>query len=430
MEENNKYYDGKASWVTEFLWWCAGADQYFLLKSPKQDRVKYAGIGGIVLAVGILATLSGGFAIYTIFGPKGDANDETLIGGLGIKIGSIIGGLIWGLIIFNLDRFIVSSTGKGDGTDSITGKEWLQAAPRIIMAVILGFAISAPLEIKILESEINSELSSFQQTFTEELNVKTDVLFKQKLSKLEKDKKEYENKLLAYENELKSFDEQIDGLVTIQQQEMQDKRAYGFGPVAKKMQMDIYTKRAEKDKFITLKINEVNAWRKQLDYSDDHINQLSDDMRKEYKENEKKAHGYNGLLKRIQISHEKGGIIPWVILAVFLCIETGPIIFKLMLTKGPYDYMVENNNHKRNVENGIFKEDYIYEGVNGVIHMEKYKHLEVESAKFEKEKKIEEQNKITELLVKKWGEKKYKEADENPDKFIKQGDDSINNNKL
>ena len=150
-------------------------------------------------------------------------------------------------------------------------------------------------------------------------------------------------------------------------------------------------------------------------------------MRKEYKENEKKAHGYNGLLKRIQISHEKGGIIPWVILAVFLCIETGPIIFKLMLTKGPYDYMVENNNHKRNVENGIFKEDYIYEGVNGVIHMEKYKHLEVESARFEKEKKIEEQNKITELLVKKWGEKKYKEADENPDKFIKQGDDSINN---
>jgi hypothetical protein len=51
----------------------------------------------------------------------------------------------------------------------------------------------------------------------------------------------------------------------------------------------------------------------------------------------------------------------------------------------------------------------------------------VESAKFEKEKKIEEQNKITELLVKKWGEKKYKEVDENPDKFIKQGDDSINN---
>ena len=29
-------------------------------------------------------------------------------------------GIIWGLIIFNIDRFIVASTGKGDGTEAIT----------------------------------------------------------------------------------------------------------------------------------------------------------------------------------------------------------------------------------------------------------------------------------------------------------------------
>jgi hypothetical protein len=67
-------------------------------------------------------------------------------------IGSLIFGIVWGLIIFNLDRFIVSSTGKGDGTDKITWREVGQALPRIIIALILGFAISAPLEIKILES--------------------------------------------------------------------------------------------------------------------------------------------------------------------------------------------------------------------------------------------------------------------------------------
>ena len=33
---------------------------------------------------------------------------------------SILFGIIWGLIIFNIDRFIVASTGKGDGTDAIT----------------------------------------------------------------------------------------------------------------------------------------------------------------------------------------------------------------------------------------------------------------------------------------------------------------------
>ena len=56
--------------ITRFLWWCAGADEYFLRKSPKQDRVKYAGIGGIILCTGALAAFSGFFAAYTIMRDK------------------------------------------------------------------------------------------------------------------------------------------------------------------------------------------------------------------------------------------------------------------------------------------------------------------------------------------------------------------------
>ena len=428
MTSNTDYFSQEPSWVTRFLWWCAGADEYYLRKSPNQDRVKYAGIGGIVLCTGVLAGVSGAFAFHTIFGPKGDAIDDSITASMGHYILVGLFAIVWGLIIFNLDRFIISSTGKGDGTDSITWKEVGQALPRIFIAVILGFAISAPLEIKILESEINSELSKYQQEYTEKLNITTDIVFKQKLSKLEKDKKEYEIKLANYESELEQFDQQIDVLVARQQGEMQDKRAYGFGPVAKKMQLDIDTKRTEKDKFIALKTSEVNAWRKQLNFNDDQINKLSDGLRKAYNENEKKAHGYDGLLKRIQISHEIGGLVPWLILLVFLCIETGPIFFKMMLTKGAYDYMVENNNHRMNMENGIFKEDVIYEGKNGVIHMEKYRYLEVESAKLEKERKIAAQNKINAEIINHWEIMKADAVKNDPAKFITEGDESIKNN--
>lgn len=428
MTSNTDYFSQEPSWVTRFLWWCAGADEYFLRKSPKQDRVKYAGIGGIVLCTGLLAAVSGAFAFHTIFGPKGDAIDDSLTASMGHYISVGLFAVVWGLIIFNLDRFIISSTGKGDGTDSITWKEFGQALPRIFIAVILGFAISAPLEIKILETEIDSKLSEFQKGFTAELNNKTDIVFKQKLLKLEKDKKEYEIKLANYENELEQFDQQIDALVARQQSEMQDKRAYGFGPVAKKMQLDIDTKRTEKDKFIALKTSEVNAWRKQLNFNDDQINKLSDGLRKAYNENEKNAHGYDGLLKRIQISHEIGGLVPWLILFVFLCIETGPIFFKMMLTKGAYDYMVENNNHRMNMENGIFKEDVIYEGKNGVIHMEKYRYLEVESAKLEKERKIAAQNKINAEIINQWEIMKANAVKNDPAKFITEADESIKNN--
>jgi hypothetical protein len=406
--------------VTRLLWWCAGADSHFLIKSPMQDRVKYAGIGGIVLCTGLLACFSGGFAFYTIFGPKNNAIHDTT--SWGSVFGSIVFGIVWGLIILNLDRFIVSSTGKGDGTDKVSWKEFGQAIPRIIIALILGFAISAPLEIKILESEIDSELSAYQKEYAEKLNAQTDILFKQKVAKLEKDKKEYEKKLNGYEAELKVYDDEIDGLVERQQTEMQDKRAYGFGPVAKKMQMDIDTKRAEKDKFIKLKSSEVGAWRKQLNFADDQINKNADDLRQAYKDNETRSHGYDGLLKRIQISHEIGGWIPWIIFGVFLCIEMGPIFFKMMLNKGPYDYMVENYNKLRQVEAGVVSESLLYESVNGVMHMEKYTYLDYETAKAEREEKMAKQKELNKQIIEEWNKATAKEIKENPSKFIKSND--------
>jgi hypothetical protein len=59
-------------------------------KAPMQDRVKYAGIGGIVFCTGLLAAVSGGYAFHTIFGPKGDANDYSLTASIAVKIFTFI----------------------------------------------------------------------------------------------------------------------------------------------------------------------------------------------------------------------------------------------------------------------------------------------------------------------------------------------------
>ena len=79
---------------TRFFWWCAGADKRILTFSSYSDHVKYVGLGGIVLATGILATISMFFAINYIF-------EDVRI--------AIPVGFLWGGIIFNLDRFIVST---------------------------------------------------------------------------------------------------------------------------------------------------------------------------------------------------------------------------------------------------------------------------------------------------------------------------------
>ena len=202
--------------VLKFLWNCAGADVDLLENHcPPSDHSKYAGLGGIVLATGLLATFSGGYAFYTIFSPKGDAIDQTTY--WGSIFGAVIAGLVWGLIIFNLDRFIISSTGKGDGKESISWKELLNALPRILMAVIIGITMSKPLEIRIMQSEINAELQSRQNAYLEKLNNETDSIFVKKaalwndnLTKTEKEIKAkndyFETRRLELLDQMKQLD--------------------------------------------------------------------------------------------------------------------------------------------------------------------------------------------------------------------------------
>ena len=136
-------YQVKSSYGNQFLWWCAGADPQILKYSSNSDHVKYAGIGGVVLATAVLAFLSMGFAMHIIFD--------------GRMLVTIPVALVWAVIIFNLDRFIVSSTGKGDGKEGMGFFESINALPRLIMAVLIGFCISAPLETYIFQKEIQRE---------------------------------------------------------------------------------------------------------------------------------------------------------------------------------------------------------------------------------------------------------------------------------
>jgi hypothetical protein len=154
---------------TRFLWFCAGADGGLLSRCPVSDWVKYQGIGGIVLATTVLAFVSASYAFYTVFSPKTQTALAQTIH-LPTALASTLAGLLWALVIFNIDRFIVSSTGKGDGSERITITEFFQSMPRLLMAAIIGVCISAPLEIRILKPEIDAQLELEQNEYLDELN--------------------------------------------------------------------------------------------------------------------------------------------------------------------------------------------------------------------------------------------------------------------
>ena len=93
-----------------------GADRDILERCPGSDRVKYQGIGGIIFATGVLAFVSSSYAFGRL-SPKGPALASDAVSSTPALVGAILAGLVWGLVIFNIDRFIVSSTGSGDGTE-------------------------------------------------------------------------------------------------------------------------------------------------------------------------------------------------------------------------------------------------------------------------------------------------------------------------
>src|SRR6516165_6886507 len=140
-QSNGMYsYDSFASKKTDadhhFLWWCAGADQR-LLKEYPSEHTKYAGLGGVILATFVLASISAGYAIFSVF------HELTW---------AIVFAVIWGLIIFNFDRFLVSTMRKYGVSRS---KQIRMTLPRVALAILIGITIARPLELKIFEKEID-----------------------------------------------------------------------------------------------------------------------------------------------------------------------------------------------------------------------------------------------------------------------------------
>ncbi len=406
MNTQQEYPTQKVNFFTRFLWWCAGADQYFLMKSPLQDRVKYAGIGGIVFSTGILATFAGGFAFNTAFGPKGMAGDD--VSTTGWLVGSGIFGLCWGALIFNLDRFIVSSTGKGDGTDNITRKEFGQAIPRLLIALILGITISKPLELKIIETEINVELRKKQQEKLDEFNKNTYAKFKEQIAIIDADIKKLEDdRNILVQRQKEAEQEYID--------QMQGSAGQaGYGPRAKQLEGLKNEKQKEVDNYNEKHASEISSLKKQrgekLAAQENELNVV----------NKKNAENLDGLLERISIAHDIGFWLGIALTFIFLSIEMGPIFFKMMMNKGPYDYMVENYNYRMYVKNGIVKEDQIFEGRKGMVLIEKTNYLEVENDRKEKVEKLRAQEELSKKIIGVWSQKKIKDLNDNPDQFYQE----------
>ncbi len=400
------YITPKAGKIMRFLWKCAGGDRYILERATYSDQIKYMCLGGIVFATGAMAGLAGGYAFYTIFSPKGSAVEDVV--DFPTVILSAIFGLIWGLMIFNIDRFIVTSTGKGDGTEKITWDEFKSAIPRIIMGAIIAITISKPIEIRMFQTEINNKLYEKQLELQKEFEKKTTANFEERLKIVEGDLGEVGKQRQDLISRIKIAEQAYtDNLMG-----KANGIGAGNGPLSKALKSQIDALNKELDRFDQQngdKINDADKKRKEI---------LAE-KEKVLATNVKVAQGLDGLLERIKLAHEVAGF--WITLFItllFMAIELTPIFFKLMLNKTPYDYLSENRDDLIRAENGIeVRYDY-YKDKEGIERHLIINH-EAEKMIFEKMKVTEIQKELTEYAIAKYKEREKEKIDGNLDEYIK-----------
>ena len=381
---NKSYYNTpKPGLITRMLWKAAGADRYILERSTFSDHIKYACLGGIVVATGLMAALAGGYAFYIIFGQQTanlaqgtEATIEAASSQTLSIIFSLVFGLIWGLIIFNIDRFIVASTGKGDGSEAITLSEIKTAIPRILMGIIIAITISKPVELRMFQQEIEVELNSKRIKEVDKQKKEVTKLYEgdleliqEEVTRLREDINRYQ---IIRQEKLNIFNEEMNGSGSVAGQ--------GYGPRAKKKEQELELAKREYDS-----VRNINLAK--IDIQNIKFSKTDSIMKKKIASAEISANSLDGLMARLKIvddlargKDEDGNVnedaTPWIIIFItllFMAIELTPIFFKMMLIKSPYDYLEDNIKALQRAELGIeVKYDYYEdrEGVqrNHVIH--------------------------------------------------------------
>jgi hypothetical protein len=421
MNEHVDYQAQQSSKVTKFLWWCAGADNKILKYSSYSDHVKYVGIGGVVLATAVLAFLSMGFAMHIIF------NGNWFV--------TIPVSIVWALIIFNLDRFIVSSTGKGDGKEGMSFGELLNALPRLIMAILIGFCISAPLETYIFQREIEREWIETKNQLVLKKMYEIEQQYQTTQNSIEKERNlckiEVEAQInLVKEKEIRVTNERKSGLG---EQWRQDTSALG---VEQRKLKDLRNKLDSLNnsllELIPLKTKEKEIAKKVIE--SDTSGFLDQIMMLEKLSNEgKRVPQFDENTGNVRVDSNKKTVYTtivspafwpiWLVRLLFMMLEIAPVLLKLMLIKGPYDYMSENVNQILEAKQGISIE-HIRDEHNKIAKFKtNYNPLRIIKI-VERQNQREAENAIE--AIDSFAEKEKKDIQQNPDKYIKDnGEDKV-----
>ena len=368
----------------DFLAWLGGADLKILATAPGSERNRFVQMAIVLLTTAGIGSLSMMFAL----------ND-----GVHTPLAvAIAGGLVWGFIILNLDRFLVLSMGHA--------RDWkrllLMALPRLALAAVISLVVATPMTLRIFASDIKNEMVQLNATESRQVAkqqlqsgpaTQADAI----LAKINTDEQVMAGHLQGtvsnpqvtfWQDKVNTLNPQVQQAQTTMDQAQ---AAYqcevdgsgpgcrgasdlsGNGPMAKLKQtefeqaqqkyQDLNTQlssakqqlvnaqsAAEKASGQTLQQQQTAA-KAELPGLQRQYNQLEAQLKKNEKQAQGAVEANNGILAQLQDLSAAGAKNPmlsvaqWVVTLLFFCIEILPVMVKFLLNIGPlstYETLLKN----------------------------------------------------------------------------------------
>ncbi len=298
--------------LKNFFWMCSGADTTILKNSSKAEQIKYAGIGGTVFFTALMAFIAASYALLTVFDNY---------------FAAVLFGLVWGLLIFNLDRFIVSTIKKTDNK----WKEIWQATPRLILAVIIAIVISKPLEMKIFEKEINQVLLTEKNNLT--------------LANKEQISNQFTPEITTLQSEINSLKQEINSKETTSNKLYETYIAEAEGRKGTKLigKGPVYKEKREKHDAALAELQQLKTSNNtKISEKELQIANLKTQQKTQETTTQPIIDGFDGLMARINALSKLPWLPSFFIFLLFLAIETSPILAKLIAPKGEYDFKLQD----------------------------------------------------------------------------------------
>jgi hypothetical protein len=304
----------------------AGADAQLLKRSTVADRIRFTAIGALISLTSAATWGALSYALIYIFLPR-----ESLTWvdwALGYPIAIIIGGC-GALVILNLMRFVVASSGYGDGTSNIRWSEIKNSGFVLLMPILIAASLTAPVSVLLLHDQIVSHLSSNQQNVISDVSKRVEDHYRVELDDTYFAQAEIKSQLDVLQAKIQNLGKPANQSSATSS--VQPSGNSGRWQVLLTSQDFERSNLESKIKLLQTELNrkrdEVQALRAKI--KQDEI-KYEDEIKKE-----------DSLVNETMKAFETYKPLVLLIGLFMLLIQIAPILMKLLWAKGPYEFLSE-----------------------------------------------------------------------------------------